>query len=235
MSRSSRPPSSRDRPTGALERAIAATARRLRLRVDRPVYRAAGRDPWAPILYAGSLHARVCVFGRDLGRSEVMHGQPLVGPAGRAVRRGVLEALGVAPSPDDPLLEAALAHVLVANTMPYKPPGNRPFPARARERLRPYLEELLVCHFRGDVILTLGNDAFRWFDRYCAPGAAQATWSRAERYGCRVAAVLRARARNQERRVTLCPLPHPSPANVRWAARFPALLRERQLGRDLVQ
>jgi uracil-DNA glycosylase len=212
-----------------LAREVAEMARRVRLHVDRAVYRAAGRDPSVPILCAGAPDARVCIFGRDLGASEVRHGQPLCGPAGRAVRRGVLEALAIAPRGDDPLYEAALDHVLLANTMPYKPPGNRPFPAALRERFRPFIERLLVRHFRGDVVITLGNDAYRWFDRYCEPGAAAAAWLRSDRYQCRIAAVLR--AGELRRKVTLCPLPHPSPANVAWVARFPDLLRRRLLAR----
>src|SRR5262249_23224543 len=171
--------------------------------------------------------AHVCIFGRDLGASEVRHGQPLCGPAGRAVRRGVLDALGIAPQEDDALLEAALDHVLLANAMPYKPPGNRPFPAAMRERFRPFIEPLLVRHFRGDVIVTLGNDAYQWFDPYCEPGAASAVWARSDRYQCRIEAMLR--AGDARRTVTLCPLPHPSPANVAWAAQFPQLLRRRLL------
>jgi len=208
---------------------VAETARRVRLRVDRAVYRAAGRDPYQPILCEGAHDARVCIVGRDLGASEVRHGQPLCGPAGRAVRRGVLEALGIASRAGDPLLETALAHVLLANTMPYKPPGNRPFPAAMRERFRPFIERLLVRHFRGDIIVTLGNDAFRWFDPYCEPRAAAAAWARSDRYQCRIAALLP--AGELRKPVTLCPLPHPSPANVTWVAQFPDLLRRRLLAR----
>jgi uracil-DNA glycosylase len=137
----------------------------------------------------------------------------------------VLDALGLAPRAEDPLLEDALAHVLLANAMPYKPPGNRPFPAAMRERFRPFIERLLLQTWRGDVIVTLGNDAFHWFDRYCEPGALAVAWKRADRYRCEVAAVLR--ADDQRRAIRLCPLPHPSPANVAWAERFPALLRRR--------
>jgi uracil-DNA glycosylase len=94
-----------------------------------------------------------------------------------------------------------------------------------RERFRPFIERLLLEIWRGDVLITLGNDAYRWFDRYCEPGVAASVWARPNRYHCDVMAVLR--AGHAERTVRLCPLPHPSPANVAWAGRFPALLRDR--------
>src|SRR5262249_17904427 len=122
---------------------------------------------------------------------------------------------------------AALGHVLLANAMPYKPPGNRPFPTAMRERFRPFIERLLLHEWRGYVIVTLGNDAYAWFDGYCEPGALAAAWKRSDRYRCEVPALLR--AKDACRAVTLCPLPHPSPANVAWAQQFPALLRRRLL------
>ncbi len=60
--------------------------------IDEPVYQRAGRDPKDPILFAGTLAAPLCVVGRDLGKDEVAAGQPLIGAAGRLVRRGVLAA-----------------------------------------------------------------------------------------------------------------------------------------------
>ena len=150
----------------ALVAAATATARRLRLEVDRDAYASAGRDPCVPILVAGDRDARICIVGRDLGRDEVACGQPLVGASGRAVRTAVLEAFGEAPSPRDPLLERALRHVVLTNLVPYKPPGNRPFPIHVREAFRPCVERILACRFHGDQVLALGGDAFRWFFRY---------------------------------------------------------------------
>jgi uracil-DNA glycosylase family 4 len=211
----------------ALVADISAEARAIGLAVDREAYRRAGRDPALPIVCAGAAGARVCVVGRDLGQQEVAHGQPLVGAAGRALRRGVLRAVDEAPE-GDALLDAALRHVLVCNLVPYKPPANRAYPARVRERLRPYLERLLACHFRGDVVITLGNEAFHWFAPYAdAPLAAR--WRSHERYACDVPCLLvvRCGARTVRKRLTVCPLPHPSPANVRWKGEFASLLAAR--------
>jgi len=210
--------------------AIAAEAGRgLALPIDRAVYQAAGRDARVPIVFAGSFSARICVFGRDLGAGEVRHAQPLVGPSGRLVRAGVLAALGRPERTDDPLLEDALEQVLLVNAVPYKPEGNRPFPVRVRERFRAHLERLLVSCWRGDTILTLGADALGWFDRYAAPGAVGELWGRDDCFQCNLAVRLTAEidGGTRGREVTLCPLPHPSPANARFRAQFPRLLQNR--------
>src|SRR3954468_6183056 len=101
--------------------------------IDEPVYRRAGRDPRDPILFAGSLEAPVCFVGRDLGKDEVAGGQPLIGAAGRQVRLGVLAAWGdrelaaEAQPATGPDLQAVLGDVLLTNTVPYKPPGNKAY------------------------------------------------------------------------------------------------------------
>ncbi|MBV8311261.1 MAG: hypothetical protein JO344_12830, partial [Planctomycetaceae bacterium] len=43
---------------------IAASARREQFPIDVPVYERFKKDPFQPILYAGSLEAPVCIFGR---------------------------------------------------------------------------------------------------------------------------------------------------------------------------
>lgn len=210
----------------ALLAEIEAEARREPFPVDVDAYERVGKDPLVPIAYAGSFSARVCSFGRDPGRDEVKYGQPQVGAAGRLVRSGVLTALGVAPDPGDRLLESALEHVFLSNTVPYKPPGNKAYPDRIKERFRPYVERLLAEHWRGEVVLTLGTEAFNWFAPYAEPGAASALWKREDRYengelACHLTngGVVRS--------LVVCPLPHPSPLNQRWVGLFPGLLAAR--------
>lgn len=204
-------------------------ARREPFPIDSPTYEAFGKDPLVPIAYAGSFDAHVCSFGRDPGRDEVRHGQPQVGPAGRLVRRGVLDAARIAPPADDRLLETALQHVLLSNTMPYKPPGNKAYPSRVKERFRPFVERLLGSHWHGGVVITLGTEAFAWFAPYAATGAAEALWARDDRYESELPVVLTAEdgERSVRRGLTICPLPHPSPLNQRWVGLFPELLRKR--------
>src|SRR5262245_44533188 len=139
--------------------------------IDEPVYRRAGRDPKDPILFAGSLEAPLCVVGRDLGKDEVSAGQPLIGAAGRLVRLGLLEAgrdSGSTPAgdPGRPSLQDALRYAVLTNTVPYKPPGNKAYPAGVRRRFRPFLEKFLVGYWQGDQVITLGTEAFLWFEPY---------------------------------------------------------------------
>lgn len=208
---------------------IEAEARRAEFPIDREVYERAGRDPLVPILYAGELSARVCSFGRDLGRDEVRHGQPQVGAAGKLVREGVLEAAGETAPPGDRLLEAARRHVLLSNTVPYKPPGNKAYAESVKDRFRPFILRFLACHWQGDTVITLGTEAFQWFAPYAEPGAAAAFWKREDKYEAELPVVLTAECEGEtvRRDVTICPLPHPSPLNQRWVHLFPDLLRRR--------
>ena len=208
---------------------IEAEARRTEFPIDREVYEAAGKDPLRPVLCAGNPEARICSFGRDPGRDEVRYGQPQVGAAGRLVRNGVLEAAGEQPEPGDRRVEAALRHVFLTNTVPYKPPGNKAYSDRVKERFRPFVAELLIHHWHGDVVLTLGTEAFMWFAGYAEPGAAATFWKRDDKYEADFLCVLTSDSGHNalQKAVTVCPLPHPSPLNQRWVAFFPDLLSRR--------
>lgn len=208
---------------------IEAEARSAPFPVDCDVYEKVGRDPLVPVAYAGNPHARICSFGRDLGKDEVRYGQPQVGAAGKLVRRGVLEAAGLSPDRSDKQLEAALEHVYLSNTVPYKPPGNKAYPASVKERFRPYIANLLLCHWQGEVVLTLGTEAFNWFAPYAAPGAATEFWAREDRYEAEFRCILTGVRANTalQRELVICPLPHPSPLNQRWLPLFPGLLENR--------
>jgi len=208
---------------------IEAEARRAEFPVDAPVYEAAGRDPMVPIAFAGNPLARVCSFGRDLGRDEVRHGQPQVGAAGKLVRRGVLAALGESPLATDPRLESALEHVFLSNTVPYKPPGNKAYPNAVKARFRPLMARILLGYWQGDTIITLGTEAFDWFVPYIEPGVAADFWKREDRYEAELACTLTGVLGNEviSRQIALFPLPHPSPLNQRWLPLFPGLLANR--------
>lgn len=63
--------------------------------IDTPIYEKAGKDPLQPILFAGSLTAPPCVFGRDLGKDEVAAGQPLIGAGGGlSAQESIRHAMG---------------------------------------------------------------------------------------------------------------------------------------------
>ena len=210
--------------------AVHQEALRAEFPVDTPVYEKAGKDPTMPILFAGSLEAPVCIFGRDLGKDEVAVGQPLVGAGGRLVRAGVYEwKNGGPPEKSDKRIESVLDEVLLTNTVPYKPPGNKAYPERVKERFRPFVAELLTVHWKGDRILTLGTEAFQWFARYADPDEVDALWGREDRYEsaeleCEVTAEIGGKTR---KKTILAPLPHPSPLNQRWYGVFPTLILRR--------
>ncbi len=215
-----------------LIKAIHQEALRAGFPVDEAVYRRAERDPEVPILYAGSLSAPVCVFGRDLGRDEVAAAQPLIGAGGRLVRAGVYKAAhGTPPPASDRTLESVLDRVLLTNTVPYKPPGNKAYTGAVKERFRPFVAQLLAVYWTGgDRVITLGTEAFQWFAPYAPDRDAFDTfWRQDDRYTAAIGVTLAARAGGQvvTRPLTLLPLPHPSPLNQRWYKQFPELLARR--------
>lgn len=214
----------------SLTAAVRREAGRAPFPIDEPVYLAAGKDPLQPILCGGALVAAVCVFGRDLGRNEVIHGQPQIGAGGRLVRQGLIRAFeGREPPADDRTLEAALKYALLTNTVPYKPPGNKAYAEAVKSRFRPFLERLLVGLWQGDRVITLGTEAFRWFAPYAQLGDAEALWEREDRYEADLPCVIAAEIDGGLVRKTIAvqPLPHPSPLNQRWYGRFPGLLAGR--------
>jgi uracil-DNA glycosylase len=197
--------------------------------IDVEVYQSAGREPTEPVLLGtGSLDARIGVFGRDPGRREIELGEPFIGRGGQLVREGLYRACHGVKMPD---LEASIQvgrRIFWGNTVPYKPIGNKAWSVRIKRRFAPSIRELLVKHWRGNELLTLGNIAFDWF-RLAAPELKpilQAFWQRPDRYEASLELEIDGKA------IRLHPLPHPSPLNARWYPLFPALLdsRLRDLG-----
>jgi uracil-DNA glycosylase len=202
--------------------------------IDEPVYRRAGRDPKDPILFAGSLVAPVCFVGRDLGKDEVAAGQPLIGAAGRLVRLGVLAArgdpTGLEPQPQSQSpLQEALRYVVLTNTVPYKPPGNKAYAESIRRRFRPFLERLLGDYWRGHHVITLGTEAFQWFEPYADAnefarrGKSDARFETS--FQCQLPC--HGSSHSGNKKVMVFPLPHPSPLNRRWYDKFPSMLADR--------
>jgi uracil-DNA glycosylase len=214
--------------------AVRQEADRVEFPVDEPVYRRSGRDPKEPILFAGSLEAPICFVGRDLGKDEVRAGEPLIGAAGRLVRTGILEAWegpgrGDLAATGEAALHAALKHAVLTNTVPYKPPGNKAYPDAVRERFRPFLETLLARYWKGDQVITLGREAFLWFEPYISRAEFESRGATDARYEsvfpCRLPRPDAAKVAFKE--ILLYPLPHPSPLNRRWYSRFPSMLADR--------
>jgi len=191
---------------------------------DLPVYAEAGRDPCRPILLgSGSLGAPVGVFGRDPGRHEVLHAEPFVGRGGQLVRDGLHRARHGCPCPDFAASLEVGRDFFWGNTVPYKPAGNKAWSVAVKRRFLPLVTELLVEHWQGRDLLTLGNVAFDWFrlaDKRLGPQL-KAFWTREDRYTASLEVELAGKA------FRLHPLPHPSPLNATWFPRFPGLLDAR--------
>jgi uracil-DNA glycosylase len=192
--------------------------------IDFDAYRAAGREPFEPVLLgSGSLQARIGIFGRDPGRTEIDLGEPFIGKGGQLVRAGLHRA-SVSRGVMD--LAASIEvgrHIFWGNTVPYKPLGNRAWSVRVKRRFVGAIRELLVEHWEGHEMLTLGNQAFDWF-RLAAPelrDTLRSFWAREDRYEASLEIRLGGKV------MCLHPLPHPSPLNARWYPLFPALLDAR--------
>ncbi len=212
---------------------IQTEAKREEFPIDFPIYKIAKKEAYAPILYAGNLQRGLCIFGRDLGRDEVIEGQPLIGASGTLVREGFYEVWqGAKPRTKQDLLKVN-EQILLTNTVPYKPPGNKAYSTDVKERFRPFLEQLLVLHWQGDTIITLGTEAFKWFAPYGKRGEVNQFYLRDDRFTAALEVTLRAmdeEGREHQKPVTLLPLPHPSPLNQQYYHLFPGMLKQRLNG-----
>ncbi|QHU99947.1 uracil-DNA glycosylase family protein [Synechocystis sp. CACIAM 05] len=213
-----------------LIRTIRQEAEREPFPLDSPIYEQAGKDALDPILFGGNLGSQLCFFGRDLGADEVRQGQPLIGAAGRLVRKGFFEAWqGRLPRGQDDL-QTVCQRILLTNTVPYKPPENKAYSVKVKERFRPFVEQLLVFHWRGKQIITLGTEAFKWFAPYAPKGQLDEFFQGGDRYERSLDVLIKATTaagKSSQKIVKLMPLPHPSPLNKRYYGQFPTMLQRR--------
>jgi uracil-DNA glycosylase len=199
--------------------------------IDIPVYQSAGLEPTEPVLYAGNLNSKLCFFGRDLGKDEVYARQPLIGAAGKLVRQGFFWAINQREARGQKELQTVCDRLLLTNTVPYKPPGNKAYEEEVKARFRPYVERLLVLHWQGNQIITLGNEAFHWYEPYGNKGELKQFFKQGDdRYikslKVTLTAIDDAGAKHQKQ-ITLMPLPHPSPLNKKYYPLFPQMLQQR--------
>ncbi|WP_440997179.1 uracil-DNA glycosylase family protein [Arhodomonas sp. SL1] len=214
-----------DEPTRARFREAAASLEG----IDHAAYEAVGRDPLEPIIGLGPADAPVGLFGRDPGREEVRHGIPFIGSGGQKVREVLHRHHRGSELPGFDASVAVGRHYFWANTVPYKPAGNRAWSMAVKRRFHPLMADLLVHHWRGRTLITLGREAFLWFgigrsreERRELEGF----WQRDDRFSACCEATL-ATPDGGSARFRLCPLPHPSPLNATWYRRFPGLLQAR--------
>lgn len=198
--------------------------------IDVEVYARYGKDPLEPILGLGDDASRVGFFGRDPGRDEVQHGEPFIGAGGQLVRRALYRRLHDGQAPPDFEASRAIGRDFYwANTVPYKPVGNKAWSTRIKQRFQPPMARLLIEQWRGDSLITLGREAFLWFG-LLQPRETRdrldAYWLSEDRFSNSISTVLSA-GDGVQREIRLYPLPHPSPLNATWYGRFPGLLDAR--------
>ena len=206
-------------------------AQREEFPIDIPVYKSANLEPTKPILYAGNLASPLCFFGRDLGKDEVQARQPLIGASGTMVRQGFYYAVHKkkAPSRKD-LDDTTINRVLLTNTVPYKPPGNKAYLVKVKKRFRPFLEQLFVFHWQGNQVITLGTEAFKWFANYGAKGELDNFYRSSDCFENQLTINISATddlGMAHTKAITLFPLPHPSPLNQQYYDAFPKMLQKR--------
>ena len=206
-------------------------AQREEFPIDIPVYQSANLEPTKPILYAGNLLSPLCFFGRDLGKDEVHARQPLIGAAGTMVREGFYYAIHQQKAPSRKDLDTTIIErVLLTNTVPYKPPGNKAYLMKVKQRFRPFLEQLFVFYWQGNQIITLGTEAFKWFTPYGDKGEVDSFYRGSDRFVDKLTVNLSATddlGMTHQRSITLLPLPHPSPLNQKYYRAFPGMLQKR--------
>ncbi|GAB2792731.1 hypothetical protein GCM10027040_18620 [Halomonas shantousis] len=196
---------------------------------DSEVYEKYGKDPLEPIIGVGPREAPLGFFGRDPGRQEVEHGQPFVGSGGQKVRAALYRHLHGEELPDfDASLEVG-RQFFWANTVPYKPLGNKAWSMAVKKRFQPLMAKVLVDEWQGRDLITLGREAFLWFginQPREIRQALEAFWAREDRFSaCHTTSLVLEDGR--EAHFRLAPLPHPSPLNQTWFKRFPGLLMQR--------
>lgn len=194
--------------------------------VDLEVYQAYGRDPLEPVIGQGDPDVAVAFFGRDPGRDEVQHQMPFIGAGGQKVRTTIYKYLYNSEMPDFEASVEVGKRFFWANTVPYKPLGNKAWSMKVKRRFQPLIADLLIKNWNGRDIITLGREAFLWFAINQPREVKQqleAFWARDDRFASSTAVMVTALDGTQ-RELRLHPLPHPSPLNATWYKRFPDLL-----------
>ena len=208
---------------------IEAEAKREPFDLDIAAYKRAGRPPASPILLAGNVESSLCLFARDLGQEEVLRGQPLIGSAGRRVRKAIWDRVMPGKTPDAPYFSKILDYVMLTNTVPYKPNGNVEYDRPTKTRFRPFIEDLLVNVWTGNTLIPMGEGAFKWFAQYADKGVVLGFWDDREvRFTgtLDVTVTCESAGDHSEKVITLAPIPHPSPRSP-FMAQFPSLLEKR--------
>jgi uracil-DNA glycosylase len=211
-------------PIEPLRAAFRAEAAKGEMTTDFEVYTQYDLNPTEPVLLgSGDLKARIGLFGRDPGRTEIELREPFIGKGGQHIRNGLHRALHGSDCVNLAASIEAGRDIFWGNTVPYKPLGNKAWSVKVKRRFAPIVQELLVNHWQGNQLLTCGRVAFFWFglaDKSLKPKL-EAFWKREDRFRSCTEINLGGKS------IWLHPLPHPSPLNAVWYKRFPGLLDAR--------
>ncbi len=197
--------------------------------IDVACYEACSRDWREPVIGQGAPDTRIAFFGRDPGRDEVAHQQPFIGAGGQKVRGAIYQHLYGKTMPDFAASLEVGKRFFWANTVPFKPVGNKAWPMKVKKQFQPLVADLLLHAWSGHDVITLGREAFLWFAINQPREVKQqleAYWQREDRFSA-VTEIELSAPDGASRRLHLYPLPHPSPLNATWYKRFPDLLEQR--------
>ncbi|WP_288404900.1 uracil-DNA glycosylase family protein [uncultured Pseudomonas sp.] len=197
--------------------------------VDLTVYEQFAKDPLDPIIGLGDPDAPLGFFGRDPGRDEVKYGEPFIGSGGQIARKVLYKHLHGQPPADFEATRSLSQQFFWANTVPYKPLGNKAWSERVKKAFHPLMRRLLVKHWHGTQLITLGREAFLWFGIGQSKeerARLEAFWKSEHRFESSIEVTLETEEATRKT-LTLYPLPHPSPLNQTWYTRFPGLLEQR--------
>ena len=157
------------------------------------------------------------------------HQIPFIGAGGQKIRGVLHQALHGKPLTDFDASVQVGQHVFWANTLPYKPVGNKAWSMAAKKRFQPLVATMLARGWQGRDMITLGREAFLWFgigrDREARQDL-EAFWKREDRFTASLDWTLTP-PEGEPRPIRLHPLPHPSPLNATWYRRFDGLLEQR--------
>jgi uracil-DNA glycosylase len=151
---------------------------------------------------------------------------PFIGAGGQKVRSTIYRYLYDREMPDFAASVDVGKRFFWANTVPYKPLGNKAWSMKVKQRFQPLIADLLVKEWQGEEVITLGREAFLWFAINQPREVKQqleAFWAREDRFENSITVELSA-LDGTRRDLRLHPLPHPSPLNATWYKRFPELL-----------
>lgn len=212
----------------AVRSALRTTAEAL-ANIDTEVYQRWEKDPMEPIIGGGHPHARLCFFGRDPGKDEVRWSMPFIGAGGQKVRKGLYKHLYGTEMPHFQASMDVGQFAFWANTVPYKPVGNKAWSMAVQKQCHPQISDVLVHDWLGRDVITLGRNAFFWFGIHQNKDIRDQLkmfWGNDARFTEHIEVPLSA-PDGTEKTLRIHPLPHPSPLNATWYSRFPALLDER--------